>query len=251
MDRRRVGGCALYPQPLLRPPGHGRGAIAAATFAAVLAIFATIVLSALSLVARYRRASGVERQQLKWFALAAVLAATYIVGTLLGLERVLGGTLWQLADATTNMGIYAAVGIAILRYRLYDIDVLINRTLVYGSLTVSLVAVYFGGIVVLQYVLRALTGQESTLAVVASTLAIAALFNPLRRRLQSFIDRRFYRRKYDASKTLAAFNARLRDRTELDTLSSDVVGVVRETMQPEHASLWLRSEATYRGEEEA
>ncbi len=232
-------------------PDFVGGAVTAVTFAVVLAIFAAIVLSALSLVARYRRSSGVERQQLKWFALAAVLAATYIVGTLLGLERILGGTLWHLAEATTNMSIYAAVGIAILRYRLYDIDVLINRTLVYGSLTVSLVAVYLGGIVVLQFALRALTGQESTLAVVASTLAIAALFNPLRRRIQSFIDRRFYRSKYDAAKTLEAFNSRLRDETELDTLSSDVIGVVRETMQPEHASLWLRSEAPYSGEREA
>ncbi len=246
-----ISGAVLFVLNLFfaRPDTVG-GAVAAATFAAVLVIFASVVLSAPSMVVRYRRASGVERQQLKWFALATVLGASYVVGTLLQLERVLGGTLWQLADATTNMGIYVAVGIAILRYRLYDIDVLINRTLVYGSLTVSLVAVYLGGIVVLQSTLRALTGQESTLAVVASTLAIAALFNPLRRRIQSFIDQRFFRRKYDAAKTLAAFNARLRDGTELDTLSSDVIGVVRETMQPEYAYLWLRSEAPYSGEPE-
>jgi hypothetical protein len=133
-----------------------------------------------------------------------------------------------------------AVGIAILRYRLYDIDLVINRTLVYGPLTAMLILVYLGGLVSLQYAFRALTGQESQIAIVASTLAIAALFNPLRRRVQSFVDRRFYRRKYDAAKTLTAFNARLREETELSTLSDDVTSVVRETMQPAHVSLWLR-----------
>jgi hypothetical protein len=135
-----------------------------------------------------------------------------------------------------------AIGIAILRYRLYDIDLLINRTLVYGSLTAMLVVLYFGGIVVLQRLFVLLTGEQSTLAVVASTLLIAALFTPLRRRIQSFIDRRFYRRKYDARKTLEAFSVKLRDETNLDALSEDLVGVVRETMQPAHVALWLRPE---------
>jgi hypothetical protein len=141
------------------------------------------------------------------------------------------------------------VGMAILRYRLYNIDLLINRTLVYGSLTAVLVALYFGAIVALQRVFVALTGEKSTLAVVASTLLIAALFNPLRRRIQGFIDRRFYRSKYDAAKTLEAFSAKLRDETDLDALSDDLVRVVRETMQPSHVSLWLRPDTGVKGEQ--
>jgi hypothetical protein len=144
-----------------------------------------------------------------------------------------------------------SVGIAVLRYRLYDIDLIINRTLVYGSLTATLVAVYLGGIVLLQRLFVVLTGEKSTLALVASTLLIAALFTPLRRRIQSFIDRRFYRRKYDARKTLEAFSAKLRDETDVDVLNDDLVGVVRETMQPAHVSLWLRSDTSAKGESSA
>ena len=203
-------------------------------------LFVSVFLSALSLIVRYRRASGVEGQQLRWLAGAAVLVGIYIIGGLIGLDRLLGEGAWNLLNAASNAGLYAAVGIAILRYRLYEIDIIINRTLVYGPLTVALVALYYFGIVVLQRVFVALTGQQSTLAVVASTLAIAALFNPLRRRVQALVDRRFYRRKYDAAKALAAFNSRLREETDLDSLSDEVLAVVRGTMQPAHASLWLR-----------
>jgi hypothetical protein len=135
-----------------------------------------------------------------------------------------------------------SIGIAVLRSRLFDIDVVINRTLVYGSLTAMLALVYIGGVATTEAIFRALTGQEQQpqLAIVISTLVIAALFNPLRRRNQSFIDRRFYRRKYDARKTLEAFSARLRDETDLEALNEDLVGLVRETMQPVHVSLWLR-----------
>ncbi|HJQ27767.1 MAG TPA: hypothetical protein VJ827_00380, partial [Rubrobacter sp.] len=141
-------------------------------------------------------------------------------------------------------GIPLAIGFAVLKYRLYDIDVVINRTLVYGSLTAMLLALYFAGVSSTQAILRTFTGQEEQqpqLAIVATTLAIAALFNPLRRRIQSFIDRRFYRSKYDARKTLEAFSAKLREETDLETLKAELVGLVRETMQPEHVSVWLRS----------
>jgi len=202
------------------------------------------VAAALSLFVRLHRAIGVERQQIKWFAYAA--AAT-VIGIILAyiIPGVIDAPLWfERAGFALNIAfipaIPIAIGIAILRYRLYDIDLLINRTLVYGTLTATLVLVYLGCVVSLQYAFRALTGQESQLAIVASTLAIAALFQPLRRRIQGFIDRRFYRRKYDAARVLAAFNARLRDEVDLDALGSDLIGVVEDTMQPAHVSLWMR-----------
>ena len=221
-------------------PDQVGGTISVVAVVVASALFASVFLSVISLVVRYRRASGAERQQLRWLAGASVLVGVYIVGGLLGLDRLLGEGLWNLFNAATNAGLYVAVGIAILRHRLYDIDVIINRTLVYSTLTVMLVAVYFGGVVVLHYVLRALTGGESQLAIVASTLAIAALFNPLRRWVQAFVDRRFYRRKYDAVKTLEAFSAKLRDETDLEALNDQLVSVVRETIQPAHVGLWLR-----------
>ncbi len=201
------------------------------------------VAVALSVFIRLRQAVGVERQQIKWIAYAAAIFAMAIILNVVTLtidapRWVEWATLVIFPVAGTAVPI--AIGIAILRYRLYEIDVLINRTLVYGSLTVLLASAYVGSVVGLQSVLRFLTGQESTLAIVASTLAIAALFNPLRQRVQAFVDRRFYRRKYDAAKTLGAFNTRLREETELDTLTNDLAGVVREAMQPAHVGLWLR-----------
>jgi hypothetical protein len=208
-------------------------------------MFILLFVASASILMRLHHARGVERQQIKWVAYAGALAGgaslpTYTVIEAMDLRWLeMVGLIAVLAGI---MGVPTAVGIAILRYRLYEIDTLINRTLVYGSLSATLVALYFGGIVVLQRVFVALTGEKSTLAVVASTLVIAAIFNPLRRWVQAFVDRRFYRRKYDARKTLEGFSAKLRDETDLDALSDDLVGVVRETMQPAHVSLWLRPE---------
>jgi hypothetical protein len=206
-----------------------------------------LIAAASSVFVRLRRATGVERQQIKWFAYAAAatvigLVLAYVIPEVIDVppwfERIGYAILLVLIPA-----IPISIGIAILRYRLYDIDLIINRTLVYGLLTLTLLLVYFGAIILLQRVFVALTGQESTLAVVVSTLAIAALFNPLRRRIQSFVDRRFYRNKYDAAKTLEDFSAELRDETNLDALRDDLVRVVRETMQPAYVSLWLRPDS--------
>jgi hypothetical protein len=193
----------------------------------------------ISLFVRFRRARGDERQQIKWFASAAALTLAWII-----VAEQQSGEIVALTGLLVIASIPVATGIAILRYRLYDIDRIINRTLVYGSLTVMLALLYFGGVSAIQALFGALTGQEEQpqIAIVVSTLVIAALFNPLRRRIQSFIDRRFYRRKYDASKTLEAFSARLRDETDLDALSDDLTSVVRETIQPAHVSLWLHSD---------
>jgi hypothetical protein len=202
----------------------------------------------ISLFVRFRRARGDERQQIKWFASAAALTLVWIIVFGQSTHSGLPEATIPLSGLLVIPSIPIATGIAILRYRLYDIDVLINRTLVYGSLTATLVAVYFGGIVLSQRLFVVLTGQKSTLAVVASTLAIAAVFNPLRHRVQAFVDRRFYRCKYDARKTLEAFNARPREETDLDTLSDDLVGVVRETLQPGHVSLWLHPDPALKDE---
>jgi hypothetical protein len=209
-----------------------------------------VVASVVSLYLRFRRAGGIERQQIKWLAYAAaLLGVVAVVGT--ADELLLGVFGWWifLVLVVTLFGIPLSIGAAVLRYRLYDIDIVINRTLVYGTLTATLALVYFGGVATTQTIFRMLTGQQQQpqLAIVISTLVIAALFNPLRKRVQAFVDQHFYRRKYDAAKTLAAFNSRLREETDLDALSDDLVGMVRGTMQPEHVSLWLRSD-TSRGE---
>lgn len=213
-----------------------------------------ILLSAIyAQVYRFRHVSTpAERQQTKWVTLGFLLwwLLVMMLGIPYSIELNLppGSPLpwWTLVSSAgwwlTLAIVPLSLGIAVLRYRLYDIDVVINRTLVYGSVTVTLALVYFGSVASLQYAFRALTSHDvfPQLTVVVSTLVIAALFDPLRRRIQAFIDRRFYRRKYDATKTLGAFSARLRDETDLDTLGNDLIGVVRETMQPEHVSLWLR-----------
>ncbi len=212
----------------------------------IVGLLALVVACAVALFVRYRRANNTEREQIKWLLYAcAVFLVVYVGGFASGLggTNSLGGQIWGVFFGLSVITLPAAIGVAILRYRLYDIDMVINRTLVYGSLTAMLVLFYLGGVVLLQYAFRALTGQESQVAIVASTLAIAALFNPLRRYIQSFIDRRFYRRKYDAAKTLEAFSAKLREETDLDALSEDLVGAVRATIRPAHVSLWLRPPA--------
>jgi hypothetical protein len=210
---------------------------------------------------RYRRtANSAQRQQIKWvvFGISAALAVFLGISVMLGVfapEPTSPGTLLAYLVGSTFIGYIAillipiSIGIAVLRHHLFDIDLLIKRTLVYGSLTVILAAFYEGTIVVLQYFFRVLTGQESQVAAVASTLAIAAAFEPLRRRIQSLVDRNFYRRKYDAEKTLEAFSAKLKYETDLETLNNELVGVVRETVQPAHVSLWLCPEtSSYEGE---
>jgi hypothetical protein len=229
----------MYDYPAINNPfglvGRSRGIVEALGNAGILIVISSLVASLASVLVRWEKAGTEERQQLRWFTTSA--APVVLVSIV---------TFWA-----GGLGVSAllpiAAGIAIFKHRLYGIDVIINRTLVYGSLTATLVALYLGGVATLQRIFVALTGQESTLAIVASTLAIAALFGPLRRRIQAFIDRRFYRRKYNAAKTLEAFAAKLRDETDLDALRDDLVGVVRETMQPTHVTLWLRPEAPPKG----
>jgi len=221
----------------------------------LLVLPACILASALSLVLRYRRSGGEVREQIKWLAFAASFVGVVYFGNMI--TQLLFAPDSLAADGATPLwvsleryllvlsfaGVPAAIGFAVLKYRLYEIDIIINRALVYGLLTVTLALVYLGGVTATQMLFRALTAKEQQpqLAVVISTLAIAAMFSPLRRRIQSFIDRRFYRKKYDAQKTLEAFSAKLRDETDLDGLNAELLSVVRETMQPEHATLWLRT----------
>jgi hypothetical protein len=219
---------------------------------------AIALIAAVSSFVRLRRAAFGERQQIKWFAYAA---AILVLGALLSSPVPAVWDAWWVPWAGFALyiagivGVPVAVGIAILRYRLYEIDLIINRTLVYGALTALLALVYFGGVALLQGVgslifrmpFGSLAAQESQLATVVATLTMAALFTPLRRRIQSFIDKRFYRGKYDARKTLESFSAKLRNETDLEALSDDLVGAVTETVQPSHVSLWLRPDAALIG----
>jgi hypothetical protein len=203
--------------------------------------FATLLASASSLVLRFRRSRGLERQQLKWVAAAAALPAAGLVSgpALFWWIPAIEGV-WEPVFLLVLAAIPITAGIAILRYRLYDIDLIVRRTLVYGVLTASLAGLYFAIVIALQQVFSGFAGG-SDLAIAGSTLAVAALFRPARRRIQELVDRRFYRRKVDAQRTLEAFSARLRREIDLDSLSAELRAVVRETMQPAHVSTWLRT----------
>jgi hypothetical protein len=203
--------------------------------------FPLIGLAALASIAslafRFRRSHGVERQQMKWvWAGGAVLAVTFVISALIEDSA---RTLAESIQFVGFVALPASIAVAILRYRLYDIAVVVNRTLVYGSLTAALAAVYLGSVLLLQFVLDPVT-EQSSLAVAVSTLAVAGLFRPVRARIQGIVDKRFYRRKYDAARTLESFSARLRDELDLDSLASELRRVLEETMQPTHVSLWLR-----------
>jgi hypothetical protein len=242
----RAGPLEDFPQ-IANPYGVDSPIVGMVGVAGSIVAAGSLVASAVSLIVRLRSVGSEQRQQIKWLPYGgAVVVCGVCVG---GLTILWSVPVSIVIMSVSLLGLPVFTGIAILRHRLYDIDIIINRTLVYGSLTATLVALYFGGIVLLQRLFVLLTGQQSTLAVVASTLLIAALFTPLRRRIQSFIDRSFYRRKYDAAKTLEGFSMKLRDETDLEALSDDLVGVVRETMQPAHVSLWLRADTASKGKQ--
>ncbi len=212
------------------------------TVAAGIVFQLSIIAGFFSLLVRWRRSGALQRLQLKWVAYSVALLGTAGLVVELGIANL--APAWYLPGTVVVsiliLAVPVAIGVAILRYRLYDIDVIVNRTLVYATVTLGLS--YLGGVVVLQALLRAMTGQGSQLSIVASTLAIAAVFSPLRNRVQAFVDRLFYRSKYDAAKTLENFSSKLKNETDLDELSGDVVDLVRNTMQPEHVSLWLRDQ---------
>ncbi len=211
-----------------------RDVIDAANIASLAITFPMVIVAAGILIRRFRRSVGVEREQLKWLAFAAV--PVVLIGPLSG---IVPGKPIQVLGSLVQLALPAAIGIAVLRYRLYDIDVLINRSLVYGALSAVLAATYFGTVVLCQALLRPLVGG-SELAVAVSTLVTLALVQPLRRRIEDAVDRRFYRSRYDAARTLDAFNVRLRDEVDLDAVRTELVSAVRDTVQPAHASVWLR-----------
>ncbi len=242
-----VNGQGLVPNPLGIP---GAGPLLDAVNNLAQSLFAWLALVAvISVIVRYRRAAGTQRQQIKWFAFGATLLVVFILGGIALAQAVTPSGQDSSNSFIANLGFLLGfvmlplgAGIGVLRYRLYDIDLIINRTLVYGSLTLILAAVYFGGVVGAQAVVQALTGQTKPqpALIVASTLLIAALFTPLRRRVQRLIDRRFFRAKYDAVHTLEQFAVTLRGELNLAELNAHLVGVVEETMQPAQVSLWLR-----------
>ncbi len=226
-----------FPQ-VRNPYGWASPLIDPLTGLAFLLLLGGIGGSAVSLILRFRRARGERRLQMKWLAFAGAIAAATVPVGIIGYS-VWGETISNVAIMLSIISLPIAAGMAILRYRLYDIDVIVNRTLVYAALTALLAGFYFGIVVVLQGILEPITA-DSDIAIAGSTLAVAAVFSPLRSRVQAFIDRRFYRRKYDAAETLGAFSSTLRDQVDLESLRQELVAVVGATMQPEHASLWLR-----------
>ena len=229
-----------YPH-VMNPYGVHSPVLSPLTGLSFLLMVVGVAGSSASLIVRFRRAHGELRQQIKWLALAgAVAAVTFLVS--IAVYDVVGSAVANAAIMLGVLGLPLAAGIAILRYRLYDIDVVINRALVYGGLTATLAGAYLGTVLLLQLVLSGLTGG-SGLAVAASTLAVAALFRPARARIQDAVDRRFFRRKYDAQRTLETFTARLRDQVSLDALADDLRDVVTDTMNPAHVSIWIRGPA--------
>src|SRR5215203_5942926 len=236
----RAGPLVDFPQ-IANPYGVDSSIVGMVGVAGSIVAGGSMMGSAVSLIVRLRRSGRVERQQIKWLAYGgAVMVGGVCAG---GLAIPWNVPVSIVIMSVSLLGLPVFTGIAIVRYHLYDIDILINRTLVYATLTATLTLVYFGGVAGLQRLLSPVMGEDNGLAVVASTLLIAALFNPLRRRIQAFIDKRFYRRKYDARKTLESFSAKLRDETDIQQLNSELITVVQETMQPAHVSLWLRRPA--------
>jgi hypothetical protein len=234
----RPGPLEDYPQ-VTNPYGVDGLGIDLLSGVAVLLIVVGIAGSSASLIIRFRRARGEQRQQMKWIAFAGAVAGVCVM-VFTVLYDVVGE---DVANAGIMSGVLClplAAGLAILRYRLYDIDVVINRTLVYGALSATLAAVYLGSVLLLQLLLNGVTG-DSGLAVAASTLGVAALVRPARARIQATVDRRFFRRRYDAAQTLEEFSARLRDQLDLGTLNAELSSVVHDTLQPAHVSVWLRS----------
>ena len=233
----RPGPIPDYPE-LRNPYGVESSLISLLELFAVILLVIGLIGSATSMVLRFRRARGTQRQQMKWIAFAGAVAAVTIV-IMTALYEVVGEALANASMMLAILSLPAATALAIVRYRLYDIDVVINRTLVYGSLTATLAGVYVGSVLLLQLALSGLT-QGSGLAVAASTLAVAALFRPARSRIQKSVDRRFFRSRYDAARTIEAFGVRLRDEVDISALSAELQSVVTETMRPAHVSLWLR-----------
>jgi hypothetical protein len=243
-------GTALAPGRLNEPPFRGiespvgiegaRPVLDVVAFSGFIALFFTILFGAAAIVVRFRRATGEERLQLKWFASAGALFAFACVLNIAPFSPLPSDTAGQALILLAFAGIPVAAGVAILRYRLYDIDVVINRTLVYGALTATLAGAYLGTVLVLQLALSPLT-EQSDVAIAGSTLAVAALFRPARSRIQALVDRRFYRRRYDTARTLESFGGRVRDQVNLDALGGELRAVVTDTVQPTHVSLWLRT----------